>query len=141
MRDALRLAVDELAHERKLEVVRHHVRRALDLALLHEELELGHDLVLELLEPLVELHVVLVRARVVVLAATGLAPVGLCFLEGVLDLVVEDAVPLGGLAVEFDGEDARLDAELEDAATVRVGRTEGALGALIASGRASGDIA
>lgn len=53
---------------------------------------------------------ILVRARVVVLAAAGFSPVGLGFLEGVLDFVVEDAVPFGGSAVEFDGEDAGLDA-------------------------------
>ena len=86
----------------------HDVGRALYVALLHEEFEVGHALVLELLKPLVELHVVLVSAGVVVLAPTGLAPIRLCELEGCLNFAVEDSVPFCGLAVQPDGEDAGL---------------------------------
>ena len=102
---------------------------------------MGHDFVLELLKPLVELHVVLVGDRVIVLTSTGLAPVGLCELEGVVDLRVEGAVPLGSLLIQEDGENAGLHAELDERATIGVGRGEDALLALIASSGASGDVA
>jgi hypothetical protein len=58
-----------------------------------------HDLVLELLEPLVEFHVVLVGDGVIVLTSTSLAPKGLCELEGMVDLIVEGAIPFGGLGI------------------------------------------
>lgn len=139
--DARRLTLDELAEKGELDVVGHDVGGALDVAALHEELEVGHDLVLELLEPLVELHVVLVCDGVVVLASAGLAPVGLCELEGVVHLCVEGAVPLCGLLVEEDGEHAGLHAELDERAAVLVGGGEDALLSLVASGCASGDVA
>jgi len=100
----------------------------------------GHDLVLELLEPLVELHVVLVSDGVVVLASAGLAPVGLCELQGVVDLCIEGAVPVCGLFVEEDGEDAGLDAELDEGAAVGVGGGEDALLTLVAASGASRDV-
>jgi len=84
--DACCLTLDELSEESEFEVVGHDVGWTLDVASLHEELEVGHDLVLELLKPFVKLHVVLVGDGVVVLASTGLAPVGLCELEGMVDL-------------------------------------------------------
>jgi hypothetical protein len=69
---------------REFDVVEHDAGQTLDVATLHEELEVGHDLVLELLEPFVELHMV-VGDGVVVLALTGdtgLVPVYLCELQG-----------------------------------------------------------
>jgi hypothetical protein len=140
--DARCLTLDELAEKGEFDVVGHDVGWPLDVAALHEELEVGHDLVLELLEPLVELHVVLVGDGVVVLASAGLAPVGLCELQGVVDLRVEGAVPVRGLLVEQDGEHARLDAQLDERAAVGVGgRGEHAFLSLVASGGASGDVA
>lgn len=141
MWDARCLTLDEFSEEGELDVVGHDVGWALDVAALHEQLEVGHDLVLELLEPFVELHVVLVGDGVVVLAPAGLAPVGLCELEGVVNLRVEGAVPVRGLLVEEDGEDAGLDAELDERAAVGVGRGEDAFLPLVAPGGASGDVA
>ena len=140
--DAGCLALDELAEEGELNVIGHDVGGTLDVSALHEELEVGHDLVLELLEPLVELHVVLVGDGVVVLPSTGLAPVGLGQLEGAGDLGVKGAVPVRGLLVEQDGEDARLDAELDEGTAVGgVGGGQDALLALVAASGASGDVA
>ena len=140
--DACCLAFDELAEEGELYVIGHDVWGTLDVSALHEELEVGHDLVLELLEPLVELHVVLVRDGVVVLPSTGLAPVGLGELECAGDLCVEGAVPVCGLLVEEDGEHAGLDAELDEGTAVGgVGGGEDALLALVAASGASGDVA
>jgi len=99
VRDAGCLALDELSEKGEFDVVGHDVGGTLDVAALHEELEVRHDLVLELLEPLVELHVVLVGDGIVVLASAGLAPVGLGQLQGVVDLGVEGAVPFCGLLV------------------------------------------
>ena len=139
--DAGRLTLDEFSEKGEFEVVGHDVGGTLDVAALHEELEVGHDLVLELLEPFVEFHVVLVCDGVVVLASTGLAPVGLCELQGVVDLGVEGTVPVCGLLVEEDGEDARLDAELDERTAVGVGGGEDTFLPLVASGRTSGDVA
>lgn len=75
MRNASLLTLDELAEEREFNVVGHDVWGALDIATLHEEFKVGHDLVLQLLEPLVKFHVLLVRLRIIVLAAPGFAPV------------------------------------------------------------------
>lgn len=141
MGDACRLPLDEFAEEGEFDVVGHDVRRAVDLALLHEHLEVGHDLVFELLKPFVQFHVVLVCTRIVVLPPARLAPVGLGELEGAGDLAVEDAVPLGCLLVEFHGKDARLDAQLQHGASVGVGRAEDALMALVAAGSAARDVA
>ena len=71
----------------------------LNVALLHEQLEVAHDLILELLEPFMEFHMVLVCPCIVVLTATSLAPLCLCQLERVVDLGVEYTVPLRRLAV------------------------------------------
>ena len=139
--DARCLALDKLSEEGEFNVVGHDVGWTLDVATLHEELEVGHDLVLELLEPFVKLHVVLVGDGVVVLASTGLAPVGLCELEGMVDLCVEGAVPVRGLLVEKDGEDAGLYAELDERAAIGVGRGKDTFLSLIASCGASGDVA
>jgi hypothetical protein len=139
--DASCFTLDELAEEGEFDVVGHDVGWTLDVAALHEQLEVGHDLVFELLEPFVELHVVLVGDGVVVLAPTGLAPVGLCELQGMVDLCVEGAVPVSGLLVEEDGEHAGLYAELDERAAVGVGRGEDTLLSLVASGCASGDVA
>ena len=139
--DVRGLAFDELSEKGELDVVWHDVGRTLDVAALHKELEVGHDLVLELLEPLVELHVVLVGDGVVVLASTGLTPVGLCELQGMVDLGVEGAVPVCGLLVEEDGEDTGLNAELDERATVGVGGGEDTFLSLVASSGASGDVA
>lgn len=142
MWDARCFTLDEFSEEGEFDVVGHDVGWTLDVAALHEQLEVGHDLVLELLEPFVKLHVVLVGDGVVVLASTGLAPVGLCELEGMVDLRVEGAVPICGLLVEEDGEDAGLYAELDErAAILVVGRGEDALLSLVASSGASGDVA
>ncbi len=102
---------------------------------------MGHDLVLELLKPFVKLHVVLVGDGIVVLASAGLAPVGLCELEGMVDLCVEGAIPLCGLLVEEDSEDAGLYAELDERAAILVGRGKDTFLALVASSGASGDVA
>lgn len=140
VRNAGGLAVDELSEEGEFDVVGHDVGGTLDVAALHEEFEVRHDLVLELLEPLVELHVVLVGDGVVVLSSTGLAPVGLGQFQGVVDLGVEGAIPFGGLFVQENGEDAGLDAELDEGASIGVGGGEDALLTLIAAGGASGDV-
>lgn len=110
MRHARGLAGYETPHKRQVDAVRHGIRRALDLALLHEQLEVGHALVLELLQPLVQLHVVLVRARVVVLPPAGLPPVRLRQLQRGLHFGVEQPVLLGCARVEAHGEHAGLDA-------------------------------
>ena len=106
----LSLALDEATHERELEMIGHDIWWTRYLPLLEEQLEMGHRLVLELLEPFMKLHMVLIRTRIVVLSAAGLAPVGLCLLEGALNLVVEHAVPNGSCWVELDGKHAGLDA-------------------------------
>jgi hypothetical protein len=93
------LALDELSKKGEFDVVGHDVGGTLDVATLHEELEVGHDLVLELLEPFMEFHVVLVGDGVIVLATASLAPISLCEFEGVVDLIVKDAVPFGSLAI------------------------------------------
>lgn len=114
------LALDEATHEGEFEVVRHDVRWAGYLAFLEKELEVGHSLVLELLEPLVELHVILVCASVVVLTAAGLPPVRFCLLKRTLDLTIEQTVPFRGGLVELDCEDAGLDTQLENGSTASV---------------------
>ena len=122
MWDARCLTRDELSEKGEFEVVGHDVGWTHDVATMYEELEVGHDLVLELLEPLAELHVVPVGARVVVMASTGLPPVGLCEFEGAVGLCVEGAAPICGLFVEEDGQLAGLYAEVDERATVVVGR-------------------
>lgn len=92
----------------------------MDFALLHEDLEMRHDFVLKLLEPFVKFHVILICPRVVVLPATCFTPVRLRKLESAVDLGVERAVPIAGLAIELDGEHAGLHPELEEAAAVGV---------------------
>ena len=139
--DARCLALDELTEEGELDIVGHDVGGTLDVAALHEELEVGHDLVLELLKPFVKLHVVLVGDGVVVLASTGLAPVGLGELECAGDLCVEGAVPVCGLLVEQDGEHAGLYAELDERAAVGVWGGEDTFLSLVAASGTSGNIA
>jgi hypothetical protein len=99
-----------------------------------------HNLILELLEPFMELHMILVCTGIIVLAPSCLAPVSLCQLEGVVDFAVKDAVPLRGLAVEFDAEDAGLDTQLEDSAAVVIGRAQDTLLALVAARGTTGDV-
>ena len=88
---------------------------------------------------------VLVGDGVIVLASTGLAPISLCKLQGVVDLSVEGAVPLCCLLVEQHGEHARLNAQLNERTTVvgvAVARGgEDTLLALVAASGASGDVA
>lgn len=139
--DASCLTLYEFSEESELDVVGHDVGWPLDVAALHEQLEVGHDLVLELLEPFVKLHVVLVGDGVVVLTSTSLAPVGLCELQGMVDLCVEGAVPVSGLFVEEDGEDTGLYAELDERAAIGVGRGEDTFLSLIAPSGTSGDVA
>ena len=140
MWDASGLSLDELAEEGELDVIGHQVGRALDLPLLHEHLEMRHDLVLELLEPLVEFHVVLVGARVVVLPPSCLPPVRLRKFQGAIDLGVECAVPIASLAIEAYREHAGLDAELKKTAPFIIGRAENTLLALVAPGRAARNV-
>ena len=99
VRNARGLALDELSEKGKVDVVGHDVGGPLNVAALHQQLEVRHDLVLELLEPLVEFHVVLVGDWVIVLTSTSLAPISLCELEGMVDLSVEGAIPFGGLGI------------------------------------------
>jgi len=99
VRNACGLALDELSEKGELDVVWHDVGGALNVAALHQQLEVGHDLVLELLEPLVEFHVVLVGDGVVVLTSTSFAPIGLCEFEGMVDLTVEGTIPLCSLSI------------------------------------------
>jgi hypothetical protein len=139
--DARCLALDELSEESELDVVEHNVGGTPDVAALHEELAVGHDLVLELLKPFVEIHVVLVGDGVVVLASTGLAPVGLCELQGVVDLCVEGAISVRGLLVEQDGEHAGLYAELDERTAVGVSEGEDTFLSLVAASGTSGYIA
>lgn len=120
MRDTGGLPVDEPLEEAELEVVGHDIRRALYLPLLHEQFEVRHDLVFELLQPLVKFHVVLISTGIVILPAPSLAPVGLGQLESAVDLGVEDTIPFCGLTVESDGQDARLDSELDNGAALAV---------------------
>ena len=141
VRYARRLPFNELAEESELDIVRHDVGGALNFALLHEHFKMGHDLVLELLEPLVQLHVVLVRACIVVLPATRLAPVRLRELKCTSDFGVECAIPIARLTVELDGEHAGLHAELEETAALGVGRAENTLLSLVAPRSAAGDVA
>lgn len=88
MGDSGFVAFDESSQKRKFDVVGHDIRRALDVALLHEQFEMGHGLVFQLLKPLVELHMILISTGVVILASPCLAPVGFCEFEGAIDLVV-----------------------------------------------------
>ena len=83
---------------------------------------------------------VLVSLCVVVLSSTGLAPVGFSAFERLLDARVEQGVPGACERVEFDGEDAWLDAQLEDSPAGVVWWAEGAFGTLVPSGCASGDV-
>ncbi len=99
VRNARGLALDKLSEKGELDVVGHDVGGALNVATLHQQLEVRHDLVLELLEPLVEFHVVLVCDGVIVLTSTSLTPIGLCELEGMVDFGVEVAIPFGGLEI------------------------------------------
>lgn len=99
VRNARGLALDKLSEKGELDVVGHDVGGTLNVTALHQQLEVGHDLVLELLEPLVELHVVLVGHGVIVLTSTGLAPICFCELEGMVDFIVEVAIPLCGLGI------------------------------------------
>ena len=62
---------------------------------------------------------ILVRLSIVVLSSSRLPPKAFCELEGTGDRVVEGAIVFASLTGEGDGEDAGLDAELEDAAAVR----------------------
>jgi hypothetical protein len=62
-----------------------------------------HDFFLELLEPLVELHVVLVRDGVVVLSSTSLAPVRLGREDALLALVAASGTS-GYIAKFWPGE-------------------------------------
>jgi hypothetical protein len=140
MWDARCLAFDEFSQKGKLDVVRHKIRGALDIALLHQQLQMRHRLIFQLLQPLMKLHVVLICACVVVLPSSGLTPIRLCHFESAVDLVVERAVPFASLAVQFDGKDARLYSKLEHTSAVSVWLTEDALLALIASGRATRNI-
>ena len=135
------LALDEFSKKGELYVVGHDVRWALNFALLHEELEVGHDFVLELLQPFMQFHVILISPRIVVLTPPRFAPVCLGKLECAGDLAVEDAVPLGGLTVELDWEDAWLDSQLEDRPPLSVGGAEDALLALVAPGSSTRDVA
>ena len=99
VRNARGLALDKLSEKGELDVVGHDVGGALNVTALHQQLEVGHDLVLELLKPLMEFHMVLVGDGVIVLTATSLAPVGLCELEGMVNFIVEGAIPFGGLDI------------------------------------------
>jgi len=99
VRNTRGLALDELSEKGELDVVGHDVGGTLNVTALHQQLEVGHDLVLELLEPLVELHVVLVGDGVIVLTSSSLAPIGLCEFEGMVNFSVEGAVPFGGLGI------------------------------------------
>ena len=82
---------------------------------------------------------ILVRLSIVVLASSRLPPKTFCELEGTGDRVVKNAIVFARLAGESDGEHAGLNAQLEDATTVRARGREGAFRALISSSRASGD--
>lgn len=106
--DAGRLSLDELPQERELQVVRHNVWRALDLALLHEQFEMGHDFVLQLLKPLVQLHVILIGTSVIILTSPSLSPIRLRELERTGDFAVECAVPVACLSIEANCENAWL---------------------------------
>lgn len=141
VRNARSLTLDKLSEKGELDVVGHVVGGALNVAALHQQLEVRHDLVLELLEPLVEFHVVLVGDGVIVLTSTSLAPIGLCELEGMVDLSIETAIPFGGLGIQQYGEDAGLYAKLNKGTTVGVGRGEDTLLSLVASCSTSGDVA
>ena len=110
--DAGRLSLNELAQERELQVIRHNVRRSLNFAFLHEQFEMGHDFVLQLLKPLVQLHVVLIGAGVIVLTSPSFSPIRLCEFERTSNLAVKRAVPVACLSVEANREDAWLHAQL-----------------------------
>ena len=130
--------VDEFAQEGEFDVVGHHVWGSLNFSFLHEERELGHDLVFQLLQPFVELHVILIGAGVVVLPAPSLPPVGLRQFQRASDLAIECAIPIRGLSVQAYRENTRLNPELKDGATFAVDGAKDALLALIAASRAAG---
>jgi hypothetical protein len=141
MWDACGLTLDELSEKGEFDIVRHDIGGTLDVATLHEEFKVRHDLVLELLKPLVELHMILVGDGVIVLTSASLAPKGLCEFEGMVDLGVKSAIPLGSLPIKEDGENAGLYAKLNKRAAVGIGGGEDTFLSLIASGSTSGDIA
>ncbi len=99
MRGVGGLPFDKFSEECQLDVVCHDIRGALNIAFLHEQFEVRHRLVLQLLQPLVQLHVILIRAGVVILTSAGFAPVSFRHLEGAVDFVVEGAVPFAGLPI------------------------------------------
>lgn len=47
------LSLDKLPEEGELDVVRHDIRRPLDVSALHQQFQMGHDFVLQLLQPFV----------------------------------------------------------------------------------------
>lgn len=110
VRDTLCASLDVFPQERELEMVLHYIRRTLDIALLHEKLKMAHDLVFKLLEPFVQFHMVLIGLLVIILSSSGLSPVRFGLLQGAIDIVVEQTVPLCRGTVETDSEDTRLDA-------------------------------
>ena len=71
MWDACGLSLDKFAQKRELDVVGHDVWWTLNFALLHEQLQVGHDFVLELLQPFMQLHVILVGASITVNLKNG----------------------------------------------------------------------
>jgi hypothetical protein len=101
---------------------------------------MAHDLIFQLLEPLMEFHMVLICGNVVVLPSSSLAPEGFGVFESFGDLAVENSVPFASLTIQFDGQNARLDAELEQTSTVSVWRAHDAFLALIASRRTPRDV-
>lgn len=113
MRNASSLALDKFLKECELQVICHVVRRPLDVAFLHEHFQVGHGLVLELLQPLVKFHVILVSAGIIVLPSPGLAPVRFGELKSTYDFGIQSTVPVTSLAVEEHGQHTWLHSKLE----------------------------
>lgn len=112
MRNISSLPLNKLLKECELDVFRHDVWWSLNLSFLHKKLKVCHDFVFELLQPLVEFHMILVRLRIVVLPASCLSPVGLRKFERVIDFSVQNSVPLARLSIESNSQDTGLDSEL-----------------------------
>ena len=94
---------------------------------------MGHYFVLQLLKPLVQLHVVLIGAGVIILPSPCFSPVRLCELECTRDFAVQCAVPVACLTIKANCENAWLHAQLQNAASFWIGWAQNTFLTLITS--------
>jgi hypothetical protein len=97
--DARRLSLDKFPEKRQFDVVWHGVWWSLNIAFLHEKLQVRHRLVFQLLQPLVKFHVVLISPCIVILASSGFAPVSFRHFECAINFIVERPIPIACLSI------------------------------------------